>query len=312
MNNFTECRIKFKLLHLMKIFLNLAFLIFLTLFSHAAFADTDTTIVSLVPKEIYGAKTENIKIRIGNGGAGPTGILRALAEDFIKDSGVDYSIAWYQDISPNTLKQLKNGTIDIALVYEKSQGDQAQKEGWAMNYTPVFNDHFLVVGPKTNPAKLIQSDSAIVAFSKIAAYGKKKMQNVFLSRDDNSGTNIKELEIWRMAKLAPAETEPNWYFKYHVFPKDALLYADKNSLYLLTDFGTWLSNKDFTTNSQIYSQGGEQLLNQCFALLGNQPRSEAIAFLNYLKSERAQKLVAKFGTEKYGEPLFTAAKQMDF
>jgi hypothetical protein len=111
----------------MKIFLNLAFLIFLALFSHTAFADTDTRIVSLVPKEIYGAKTENIKIRIGNGGAGPTGILRALAEDFIKDSGVDYSIAWYQDISPNTLKQLKNGTIDIALVYEKSQGDQAQK-----------------------------------------------------------------------------------------------------------------------------------------------------------------------------------------
>jgi tungstate transport system substrate-binding protein len=297
----------------MKFFKNLAIaLVFFFGLSQLAYADTDTRIISLVPKEIYGTKTENIKIRIGNGGAGPTGILRALAEDFIEDSGVDYSIAWYQDISPNALKQLKNGTIDIALVYEKSQGDKAQKEGWARNYTPVFNDHFLVVGPKTNPAKLIQNDSAIVAFSKIAAYGKKKMQNVFLSRDDNSGTNIKELEIWRMAKLAPAETEPNWYFKYHAFPKDALLYANTNSLYLLTDFGTWLSNKDLTTNSQIYSQGQEQLLNQCFALLGNQPRSEAIAFLDYLKSERAQKLIAEFGKEKYGMPLFTPAKQIDF
>jgi tungstate transport system substrate-binding protein len=297
----------------MKFSKNLAIaLVFFFGLSQLAYADTDTRIISLVPKEIYGTKTENIKIRIGNGGAGPTGILRALAEDFIEDSGVDYSIAWYQDISPNTLKQLKNGTIDIALVYEKSQGDKAQKEGWATNYTPVFNDHFLVVGPKTNPAKLIQNDSAIVAFSKIAAYGKKKMQNVFLSRDDNSGTNIKELEIWRMAKLAPAETEPNWYFKYQVFPKDALLYADKNSLYLLTDFGTWLSNKDLAINSQIYSQGQEQLLNQCFALLGNQPRSEAIAFLDYLKSERAQKLIAEFGKEKYGMPLFTPAKQIDF
>ncbi len=274
---------------------------------------TDTRTLSSEPKEIYGNVESKFQIRIGNGGAGPTGILRALAEDYLKFSGKNYSIAWYQDISVNTLTQLKNGKIDIALVYEKSQGDAAQKEGWAKNYTPIFNDHFLIVGPKNNAAKLLKSDSAENAFSKIARLGHKNSIKTFLSRDDNSGTNVKEKSIWNSLNLEPWQEQNSWYFKHHVFPKDALLYADKNSLYTLTDWGTWRANKSELQNLKIYVRGGQTLLNPCFALTGANPNTEVLEFLEYLKNNRGQKLIANFGKKSETDSaFFTPAKIADF
>lgn len=274
----------------------------------------DTRSLSLDPKEIY--KLENnaqIKVKLGNGGAGPTGILRFLADDYLQIRNAKYAVAWYQDISPNTLRQLRNGVIDIALVYEKSQGDQALKEGWATNYTPIFNDHFLIVGPKNNIAKLNNKDSAQEAFRKISAIGEQGSAPTFLSRDDNSGTNVKEQTIWNSLALQPWQGEYGWYVKSHVFPKDALLQADNESLYTITDWGTWLSNQDKLRNLKIYVRGGQTLVNPCFALLGVNPSKETLDFLNYLKSERGQYMISIFGKDKYGGfSLFTPANQVDF
>ncbi len=287
--------------------------IILTILAQSAFAADDTRVVSSEPKEIYGEEKDNIQVRIGNGGAGPTGILRALAEDYLQESGKEYAIAWYQDISVNTLKQLQNGVIDIALVYEKSQGEAAQKEGWATNYTPIFNDHFLIVGPRKNLAKLSGSDSAADAFLKISKFGEAKSVPTFLSRNDNSGTNVKEQSIWNGLNLKPWEGDVAWYFKYSAFPKDALLQSDKDSLYTITDWGTWLSNQDEIQHSEIFVRGGPILSNPCFALLGKNPTVEALAFLDYLKSERGQQIIANFGAKSHGGlALFTQASRVDF
>ena len=293
---------------------NLLLAILCFTFTSSSFAKSiDTRVISSEPKEIYGYSKENVQIRIGNGGGGATGILRALAEDYLQSLQKNYSISWYQDISINTLAQLKKGRIDIALIYEKSQGEKAQEEGWATNYTPIFNDHFLIIGPKNNEAKLAKFDSPATAFSKIARLGEKNSVRIFLSRNDNSGTNVKERSIWSALNLKPWEERSAWYFKSSVFPRDALLYSDQHSLYSVTDWGTWLSNKSDLKNSEIYVRGGEILLNPCFALIGKNPSSETLIFLDYLKSERAQKLIAEFGKNSYGgSALFTPASKADF
>jgi len=290
-------------------------IIFLTiitaLFATNVLSADDTRNLSTKPKEIYG-KSNDVKIRIGNGGAGPTGILRILAEDFLAQNNKNYAIAWYQDISPNTLKQLQNSIIDIALVYEKSQGEAALAAGWASNYNVIFNDHFLIIGPKQNPAKLTKGDNIENSLLKISAFGEKKSAPIFLSRDDNSGTNIKEKSLWEIIGQKPWKAEPSWYEKYHVFPKEALIYADTNSLYTITDWGTWLSNNKNLKNSRIYLRGKKELLNPCFALLGKDPQNETLEFLSYLKSERAQKIIEEFGKNKFSHPLFTPAKKEEF
>lgn len=316
---------------------------FLTLFVYFSLVTNlyaqDTRQVSATPKEIYSLKSgAKISVKIGNGGAGPTGVLKFLALDYLKIHQSTDAIAWYQDISPNTLQQLKNGVIDMALVYEKDQVDQAVKEGWATHVTTIFNDHFLIVGPQDNPAHLWSgqvvkhsvsthggslekeknviasraspADDAKSAFIKIAQLGKEKNKPAFLSRDDNSATNVKEQTIWKTAKLQPWQGQSSWYVKSHVFPKDALLQANEQRLYTITDWGTWLSNKASLNNLKIYVRGGELLVNPCYAVLGKQPSKEVLKFLDYLQSQKGQHMVSIFN--KNGFPLFTKASQIDF
>lgn len=288
------------------------FTIFFTFLANFVFAAVDSKQVSLKPKEIYGNEMDPILVRIGNGGAGPTGILRALALDYLQERNVKYEIAWYQDISPNTLKQLQSGVIDIALVYEKKQIKQALEEGYAVKDNLIFYDHFLIVGPRKNPAHLDIKDSAPIAFAKIYEAGQKKSQNIFLSRDDNSGTNNKEKEIWQMAGRKPWLGQNQWYYKFPTFPKDALLEADQKQLYTITDWATLVTAKEKLKNTVIYIKGSQLLLNPCVALLRKNAGAEGLAFMSYLKSARAQNIIADFGRDKYRVPLFSVANSPEF
>jgi ABC-type tungstate transport system permease subunit len=281
--------------------------------SYALTKFIDTRTLSTEPKEIYG----EAGIRIGNGGAGPTGILRALANDYFNYSNQKTTITWYQDISPNTLIQLKNKKIDIALIYEEHQAKKAVADGWANNYTLIFYDHFIIVGPKSNPAKISSSDGPIGAFKKIKQFHSleidKSMNGRFLSRDDNSGTNMAEQRIWQSIAFKPwAKDDIHWYIKFHTFPVPAVIEADKNSMYTMTDYGTWLLTKNQLKNSMLYIHGGTILLNPCYALLNIEHSKQSEDFLNYLKSKRAQDIIAKFNKDAYGSAFFTPANQPDF
>src|SRR3546814_5001279 len=57
----------------------------------------------------------------------------------------------------------------------------------------MYND-FVVVGPKSDPAGIKGMTDVDAALKKIAA-----AKAPFASRGDNSGTNKKELELWRAA-----------------------------------------------------------------------------------------------------------------
>lgn len=267
------------------------------------------------PKEIYGDKKSEIMIKISNGGAGPTGILRALAEDYLSfNSKKNMAIAWYQNISMNSLKLLKEKKVDISLIYEPIEAKKAVDENMASNLTTIFNDHFLIVGPNSNVANLHNNDSAANSFGKISNYAENNLnKRLFLSRNDSSGTNVKEKQLWKLIQKEPYSDNNDWYVKYTVFPEDALLKADMEGLYTITDWGTWLKSSNNLKNSKIYIQGEYDLLNPCIAILQKQPKSEAVEFLNYLKGDRAQKIIREFGKDTYnGRAFFTEAKQTDF
>src|SRR4051812_40406692 len=86
----------------------------------ALFAEpaTSSLTLQLKPEEIYGVPYAPIKIRLSNGGAGPTGLLRALAEDYLHSRHKKFAIAWYKNMSKNTLYELEHGVVDMALAYE--------------------------------------------------------------------------------------------------------------------------------------------------------------------------------------------------
>lgn len=263
-----------------------------------------TDVRSVTPIEIYGPDEAKVEILIGNGGAGPTCLIKALAEDFIQDSH-PIRIGWVQTISRLTLENLKEGIIDISLTYEPLPELKAIEEGYASQRTLIFNDHFILVGPKSNPAGIAKSDSIEEAFTKIALSESK-----FFSRNDHSGTNEKERQIWRNIEKQPWEGR-HWYYSEHLFPADSLIQADLKSCYTLTDRGTYLLIEESLSDTIIYLQNSPILLNRCHAMLQSNPKPYARLFLDYLKSARAQNLIARY-SGRAGRPLFTQANEDQF
>ena len=260
---------------------------------------------TIEPKEIYGPKEAKLELLIGNGGAGPTCLIQALAEDFIQQNELNMRIGWVQTISRLTLENLKDGVIDISLTYEPDLEKLVLYQGYASERTLVFNDHFILVGPKSNPAGVFKSDSVEEAFNKIAI-----SESPFFSRNDHSGTNERERQIWRALKLKPWEISP-WYCSEHLFPSESLLKADIESCYTLTDRGTFLMMNALLSNTVVYIQNEQALINRCHAMLQKTPKPSAKDFLDYLKSDRAQNLISRY-SGKACAPLFTRADQDQF
>ncbi len=106
----------------------------------------------------------------------------------------------------------------------------------ASRYKVMYND-FILVGPKANPAGITLSESAQSAFGKVAS-----TSSTFWSRNDNSGTNTKEKEIW--ALLGNPQIGQPWYKASGTMGMAQALAAANNASsegYTLADRATWLN-----------------------------------------------------------------------
>lgn len=272
----------------------------------------NSKLIAVDPTEIYGPTNAEVALVLGNGGAGPTCLLQELSENFIQLNHLDIRIGWIQTISRFTLENLKAKVIDISLTYDKQPELLAVQEGWASNRTLIFNDHFILVGPKNNPAGILPTDTIELAFHKIA-----QSESSFFSRDDLSGSNKREQLIWQALGLEPWKTKPEWYVAQQVFPVQALKKSDMEGHYTVTDRGTLIASKDELKNMAVYVQNGKTLMNRCHVLLQDEPSELAEQFLDYLKSDQAQNIIAHYAGKKMKNcvdccPLFTPAKRDEF
>ncbi|KAH7137480.1 hypothetical protein B0J13DRAFT_625255 [Dactylonectria estremocensis] len=263
-------------------------------------------------QETYG-NGGDVLLRIGNGGAGATGLVKALAEDYLESRGKDGRIEWVCNHSRNTQLALLNGFIDLALTYERDQEALAQSEGWSYTAGCVFHDHFCLAGPISDPAGLASTSSLADAFERIAATG-----SLFHSRADLSATMWKERGIWALTSQAPWDDKSaeSWYKKSQLSPSEALQGADAAGAYFLTDRSTLLRQTGLRTisNSTVFfepMQSGDLLMNSCYALFSSKLMGSDTALAHpvpdyflYLTSPRGQEIIRNYGVEQTGLPLF--------
>ncbi len=104
-------------------------------------------------------------------------------------------------------------------------------EGFGVNRRAVMHITFVIAGPAKDPAHIKGAKAAAEAFELIAETGSS-----FVSRGDDSGTNIKELDLWDDAGINPRGK--GWYSEAGAKMGDTLLIADSKKAYTLTDLGT--------------------------------------------------------------------------
>ncbi|KAJ4385626.1 hypothetical protein N0V93_010055 [Gnomoniopsis smithogilvyi] len=262
------------------------------------------------PAETYGAGP--VLLRIGNGGAGATGLIKALAEDYLSTMPEKHSIQWICNHSRNTQLALLRGYIDVALTYERDQEELAAAEGWSHTAGCVMHDHFCVAGPLLDSARLGDATQLSQCLERIA-----EAKALFHSRADASATMWKERGLWKVVGKRPWEqlsdaSVSSWYRTSVLTPAEALKKADKEGAYLLTDRSTllrqvWLGNISNTTVFVEPDACDHVLMNSCYALCSPSASPETRAFVEYLLGDRAQCLIEAYGKDEAGLPLFAKA-----
>ena len=196
----------------------------------------------------------------------------------------------------------KRGDADVAFVHAKEQELKAVEEGFFVNRQDVMYNDFVIIGPSTDPAKIKGIKSTAEAFKKISEASQ------FVSRGDNSGTNTKELSIWKKAGIEPKGQK--WYLEVGQGMEKTQRIADEKRAYTLTDRGTWLATKDKDKLEMVVVLEGDPVLFNQYGVMAVNPAKfrhvkykEAMEFIKWLTSKEGQQAISSF-KDSLGNQLF--------
>ncbi len=211
----------------------------------------------------------------------------------------------------------KNGDADLILVHSPSQELGFMEAGYGVNRRIFAYNFFTIVGPPDDPAEIYQTDP-IEAFQRLYEYGHANNIGLWVSRNDLSGTNAKEIALWAAAGLdyALIREEP-WFVSSGTGMGATLRLADERNFYTLSDIGTYLKyfSEGLIRLAQQVSEG-EALLNVYSAIAVNPITVSsvkfelAMEFIQWLVGENAQQLIGEYGFSEYANPLFFPAVQI--
>src|SRR5262245_9891633 len=132
-----------------------------------------------------------------------SGIVAALEDAYFKKTGVVVRHAGAG--TGAALEMAKSGSFDLVMVHARALEDRFVDDGFGLDRRDVMYNDVVIIGPAADPARIRGEPRVGDALRKIAA-----AQAIFLTRGDNSGTHVKEVELWRAAGIAPGG---GWYVK---------------------------------------------------------------------------------------------------
>jgi tungstate transport system substrate-binding protein len=196
----------------------------------------------------------------------------------------------------------RRGDADVVFVHARAAEEKFLAEGQSVKRYPVMYNDFVLVGPKSDPAKIAGGKDILAAMRKIEA-----AHAPFVSRGDRSGTHMAELDLWKSAGIDLEKVKGPWYRDTGQGMGPALNTAASMNAYILADRGTWLSFRN-RGDLQILVEGDKRLFNQYGVMLVNPDKHPNVKkqlgqqFIDWLISATGQKAIA--GYKINGEQLF--------
>jgi tungstate transport system substrate-binding protein len=233
-----------------------------------------------------------------------SGLFEYLLPGFEQETGIRVDV-----IAVGTgaaLELGRRGDVDVVLVHAKTEELAMVEQGWFVNRADLMYNDFVILGPAADPAGLEQAVTAAEAMSRLQAAGV-----VFVSRGDNSGTHLKEQQLWKIAGvMTPTTGRDSWYLSVGQGMARTIRIAAQKQGYTLSDRSTWYSLKDRDhLNLVIVHEGDPELVNQYGVMAVNPERhphvksSEALNFINWLTSEEGQRAIGSY-LDGQGQQLF--------
>jgi tungstate transport system substrate-binding protein len=221
-----------------------------------------------------------------------SGLLDHLLPQFRKDTGIEVRV-----VATGTGAALDMGArCDAAglLTHAKQQELKYVADGHGIDRHDVMYNAFIIVGPAADPAHVAGMTDVTAAMTKIY-----HDQAPFLSRGDKSGTNDRELELWKAAHLDPQPASGKWYRETGSGMGATLNTARAMGAYTLTDNATWANFKN-KGDLKIVVQGDPRLRNQYGVMLVNPARCPkartdlARKFVDWMVSPQGQQAIGAY------------------
>jgi tungstate transport system substrate-binding protein len=208
-----------------------------------------------------------------------TGIIEEIIKPFKKKHKIEIDI-----IGVGTGKALKlgeNRNVELVIVHAPKKELEFMEKGFGRERYEFMFNNFVIVGPKEDPAQILNCNSAVIAFKKI-----KESNSLFLSRGDSSGTHLKELELWEKVGGKPREKV---YKETGQGMGLTLKIADELNAYTLVDEGTFLAYQK-KVGLKILVKDKKNLLNiYSVMLITNHPLGEK--FFSYMKTSCVAEII---------------------
>ena len=229
-----------------------------------------------------------------------SGLFKHLLPEFERKTGIQVRVVALG--TGQAIDMGKRGDADVVFVYAKALEEKFVAEGFGVKRFEVMYNDFVIVGPKTDPAKVGGTKDVVAALQKI-----KGAQAPFASRGDKSGTHFAEQQLWKAAGVDIDKDKGSWYRETGSGMGPTLNTASGMNAYALTDRGTWLSFKN-RGDLVISVEGDKRLFNQYGVMLVNPAKhahvkkAEGQAFVDWVISPEGQKAIAAYKIN--GEQLF--------
>jgi tungstate transport system substrate-binding protein len=229
-----------------------------------------------------------------------SGLLNYILPMFKKKTGVDVRVVAVG--TGQAIKNAKNGDGDVLLVHAKPAEEKFVAEGFGVKRYDVMYNDFIIVGPKSDPAKIAGGKDAAAAFKAIA-----DAKAPFASRGDDSGTHKSEKRQWKAAGVDIEKASGDWYRSTGSGMGATLNTAAGMGAYALTDRATWIAFKN-KGGLKIVVEGDPKLFNQYGVILVKPEKhkhvkaKEGQQFIDWLLSAEGQNAIRSFKVD--GQQLF--------
>ena len=229
-----------------------------------------------------------------------SGLFGFLLPIFEKESGIKVRVVALG--TGQALDLARRGDADVVFVHAKAAEEKFLAEGHGVKRYPVMYNDFVLIGPKSDPAKVAGGKDIVEALKQI-----RSAQAPFVSRGDRSGTHMAELDLWKASGIDLEQARGPWYRDTGQGMGPALNTAASMNGYVLADRATWLAFRN-RGDLAILVEGDRRLYNQYGVILVNPDKHPTVkkelgqSFVDWVTSPAGQKAIADYKIN--GEQLF--------
>jgi len=120
-----------------------------------------------------------------------SGLFSHILPIFQKKTGIQVRVVALG--TGQALDMGRRGDADVVFVHDRAAEEKFVAEGYGVGRRDVMYNDFVLIGPKSDPAKVAGSKDIVAALDRI-----RSLRLAFVSRGDRSGTHAAELRLWQL------------------------------------------------------------------------------------------------------------------